>query len=67
VQTNYWNSIFCKLEFQFSDFPDIGISKKNPTGISRIKNGIRILLPIGVPEIGPKNWNSQPSYYRLKP
>jgi hypothetical protein len=50
---------FCKSEFQFSDFPDIGISKK--TGIFGIKNGIGIPLLLGVPEIRTKNWNSQPS------
>jgi hypothetical protein len=37
------------------------MSKKILTGISVIKNGIGILLPMGVPEIGTKNWNSQPS------
>jgi hypothetical protein len=46
-------------EFQFSDSPDIGIQKKNPTGIFGIENGIGILLTMGVPEIGTKNWNSQ--------
>jgi hypothetical protein len=40
-----------------------GIHKKNLTGIFGIKNGIRIPLPMGVPEIRTKNWNSQP---RLK-
>jgi hypothetical protein len=48
-------------EFQFSDSPDIGIQKKNPTGIFGIENRIGILLTMGVPEIGTKNWNSQPS------
>jgi hypothetical protein len=33
-------------------------SKINPTRISKIKNGIGIPLPMGVPEIGTKNWNS---------
>ncbi len=28
AQRNYRNSEYCKLEFQFSDSPDIGISKK---------------------------------------
>ncbi len=37
------------------------IQKKNPTGISGIGNRIGIPLPVGVPEIGTKNWNSQPS------
>ncbi len=31
------------------------------TGISGIGNGIGIPLPMGVPEIRIKNWNSQPS------
>ncbi len=35
--------------------------KKNPTGIFGIKHGIGIPLTMGVPEIGTKNWNSQPS------
>jgi hypothetical protein len=42
-------------------FFNSGIQKKVLTGISGIKNGIRIPLPMGVPEIGTKNWNSQPS------
>jgi hypothetical protein len=36
------------------------IRKKQTTGIFRIKNRIGILLLMGVPEIGTKNWNSQP-------
>jgi hypothetical protein len=47
-------------EFQFSDSSDIGIQKKHPTGILGIKNKIRILLTMEVPEIGTKNQNSQP-------
>jgi hypothetical protein len=31
------------------------------TGIFGIEYGIRILLTMGVPEIGTENWNSQPS------
>jgi hypothetical protein len=46
-------------KFRFVDFSTAEF-KKNPTGVSRIKTGIRILLPVGVPEIGTKNWNSQP-------
>ncbi len=38
-----------------------GKSKKNPKGIPGIENRIGIPLPMGVPEIGTKNWNSQPS------
>jgi hypothetical protein len=44
------------LTLQTSEF-----QKKNPTGIFGIENGIGILLPMGVPEIGTKNLNSQPS------
>jgi hypothetical protein len=40
--------------------------KKNPAGIFGIKNGSRILLPMGVPEIGTKNQNSQPSPHPLR-
>jgi hypothetical protein len=53
-----WNSNF--LTLQISEF-----QKKNPTGIFGIKNGIGILFMMGVPEIGTKNWNSQPSRYGL--
>jgi hypothetical protein len=35
--------------------------KKNPTGIFGIENGIGIPLPMGVPEIGTENRNSQPT------
>ncbi len=51
---------FLESEFQFSDSPDIGIQKKNPTGIFGIESGIGIPLTMGVPEIGTKNRNSQP-------
>jgi hypothetical protein len=40
-----------KSEFQFSDSPEIGISKKHLTGIFGIVNRIGILPPMGVPEI----------------
>jgi hypothetical protein len=43
-----------KLKFQ----------KKNPTVIFGIENGSGIPLPMGVPEIGTKNWNSQPNCQR---
>ncbi len=49
-----WNSDFLtlqKLEFQ----------KKNPAGIFGIVNGIGIPPPMGIPEIGTENRNSQPS------
>jgi hypothetical protein len=49
-------------EFQFLNFSTAEFEKKNPTGIFGIKNGIRILLPMGVPEIGSENQNSQPSH-----
>jgi hypothetical protein len=44
------------LTLQTSEF-----QKKNPTGIFRIENRIGIPLTMGVPEIGTKNRNSQPS------
>jgi hypothetical protein len=44
------------LTLQTSEF-----QKTFPTGIFGIKNGIGIPLTMGVPEIGTKNWNSQPS------
>jgi hypothetical protein len=46
---------FANRNSNFSDFPDIGISKQNPTGISGIRNGIGIPLPMGVPGNGTKN------------
>jgi hypothetical protein len=49
-----WNSN-C-LTLQTSEF-----KKKIKTGIFGIKNGIIILLTMGVPEIGTKNQISQPS------
>jgi hypothetical protein len=48
------------IRIPISRFFNSGIRKKNPTGIFGIKNGIGIPLPMGVPEIGTKNWNSQP-------
>ncbi len=48
-------------EFQFLDFSTAEFEKKIPTRIFGIKNGIRIPLWMGVPEIGTKNQNSQPS------
>ncbi len=46
-----------------SDFLTLQTSelKKKPTGIFGTKYGIGIPLTMGVPEIGTKNWNSQPS------
>jgi hypothetical protein len=46
-----------------SQFFNSTIQKKIPTGIFGIKNGIGIPLPMGVPEIGTKNQNSQPSIH----
>jgi hypothetical protein len=54
------HSNFANWNSDFLIFSDIRIKKKKPTGISGIKNGIGIPLPMGVPEIGTKNWNSQP-------
>jgi hypothetical protein len=50
-------------EFRFLKFSTAEFEKNFPTRIFGIKNGIGILLPMGVPEIGTENWNSQP---RLK-
>jgi hypothetical protein len=60
VQKKNRNSEYRRSEFQFSDSPNIGISKKKPTGSFRIENGTGIPLTMGVLEIGTKNWNSQP-------
>ncbi len=48
------------IRIPISWFFNSGIKKKIPTRIFGIKNRIRVPLPIGVPEIGTKNWNSQP-------
>jgi hypothetical protein len=47
-------------EFRFIDFSTTEFGKKILTGIFGIKNGIGIPLPMGVPEIGTENQNSQP-------
>jgi hypothetical protein len=47
-------------EFRFDNFSTVEL-KKNPTRIFGNKNRIRIPLPMGVPEIGTENRNSQPS------
>jgi hypothetical protein len=49
-------------DFRFVDFLTAEFKEKNPARISGNENGIRILLPMGVPEIETKNWNSQPSF-----
>jgi hypothetical protein len=48
-------------EFRFLNFSTAEFEKIFTTGIFGIKNEIGIPLPMGVPEIGTKNWNSQPS------
>ncbi len=53
---NISNPISNFLTLQILEF------QKNPTRIFGIENGIRILLTIGVPEIGTKKQNSQPSW-----
>jgi hypothetical protein len=53
--SKFWNSNSKILTLQTSEF-----KKYFPTGIFGIKNGIGIPLTMGVPEIGTKNWNSQP-------
>ena len=68
----YWIPTFIFFRIQnfgigipISWFFNSGIWKKNPTGIFGIKNGIGILLMMGVPEIGTKNRNSHPSNVSL--
>ncbi len=66
------NSEFWNLNYNLSIFQQQNSKRKKPTRISRIKIGIGILLLMGVPEIGTKNWNSQPRstscpYYRRVP
>ncbi len=51
---------FANRNFNFRTFHTSEFLKQNPTRISGIKNEIGILLPMGVPDIGTKNWNSQP-------
>jgi hypothetical protein len=50
---NSANQNFNFLTFQTSEF------QKKKNGVSGIENGIRILLPMGVPEFETKNWKSQ--------
>ncbi len=71
-----WNKVYWIPALIFFGIPNFGIGipicqffiswlqKKNPTKISGIKNGIGILLPMGVPEIGTENQNFQPSLKR---
>ncbi len=49
------------IGIHISRFFNSGIRKKKSTGIFGIENGIGILLPMGIPEIGTENRNSQPS------
>ncbi len=51
----FWNRNSDFLTLQTSEF-----KKYFPTGIFGIKNGIGILLMMGVPETRTENWNSQP-------
>jgi hypothetical protein len=55
-----------ELEFRFLDFLTAEFEKNFLTGILGIVNWIGIPLPMGVPEIGTKNWNSQPSGTTIK-
>ena len=54
-------SNFANRNSNFLTLQTLEFQKKNSTGIFGIKNGISIPLTMGVPEIGTKNWNSQPS------
>jgi hypothetical protein len=51
---------FANRNSDFLTFQKLEFQKKNLTGIFGIGNRIGIPLPIGVPEIGTKNWDSQP-------
>ncbi len=65
----YQNSEFWNQNSNFLTLQTLEFKKYFPTGIFGIKNGIRVPLTMGVPEIGTKNWNSQPSCldYRVIP
>ncbi len=52
---------FANRNSNFMTFQTPEFQKKNLTRISGIKNRIGIPLPMGVPAIGTKIWNSQPS------
>jgi hypothetical protein len=56
----YWNSEFQNRNSNFLTLQTSEFEKKIPIGIFGIENGIGIPLTMGVPEIGTKNWNSQP-------
>jgi hypothetical protein len=55
LKSEFWNQNSNFLIFQERN------SKKKLIGIFGIKNRIGIPIQWGVPEIGTKNWNSQPS------
>jgi hypothetical protein len=63
LRSFFWNSEFLNWNSDFSIFSTAEFQKINLTGIFGIKNGIRIPLQLGVPEIGTKNCNSQPSTF----
>jgi hypothetical protein len=46
--------------FDFLTLQTLEFQKHFPTRVFGIKHGIGIPLMMGVPEIGTKNWNSQP-------
>ncbi len=52
---------FANRNSNFLTLQTLEFQKNIPNGIFGIKNGIRILLIMGVPEIGTKSQNSQPS------
>ncbi len=52
-------------EFWFLHFSTAEFENNFPTGIFGIENGIGIPLPMGVPEIGTENRNSQPRFNLL--
>ncbi len=57
----YRNSEFRNRNSNFLTLQTLEFKKYFPTRIFEIKSGIRIPLTMGVPEIGTKNQNSQPS------
>ncbi len=57
----YRNSEFQNRNSNFLTLQTSGLKKYFPTRIFGIKNRIGIPLTMGVPEIGTKNRNSQPS------
>ncbi len=58
MQTNYRNFKYCKSEFQFSDSPDIGISKKNSDRSLQNRKQNQNFASDG----GLRNWNQKSEF-----